>query len=60
MPRRMRRKFEHLADPAAAVKKAVGWLEPGGLMYVEVRLRDSYSVGLCVSFTNLLALRISS
>jgi SAM-dependent methyltransferase len=27
---------EHLADPAAALRKSVKWLKPGGLMYVEV------------------------
>jgi SAM-dependent methyltransferase len=28
--------LEHLTDPAEALRKAVGWLTPGGLMYVEV------------------------
>ena len=28
--------LEHLTDPAAALQKTVGWLKPGGLMYVEV------------------------
>jgi SAM-dependent methyltransferase len=28
--------LEHLADPAAALKKTIHWLKPGGVMYVEV------------------------
>lgn len=27
---------EHLVDPAASIARAVKWLEPGGLLYVEV------------------------
>ena len=28
--------LEHLADPSAAMKKAVGWLKPTGVLYVQV------------------------
>lgn len=28
--------LEHLPDPAAALQKALGWLKPNGLVYVEV------------------------
>lgn len=28
--------LEHIVDPAAALRKSVGWLKPDGLMYVEV------------------------
>jgi SAM-dependent methyltransferase len=28
--------LEHLADPAGVLAKAIAWLRPGGLMYVEV------------------------
>jgi len=28
--------LEHLADPAAAIERALGWAAPGGLIYVEV------------------------
>lgn len=32
--------LEHLADPAAAVAKMVGWLTPGGLLHIEVPSSD--------------------
>lgn len=32
--------LEHLYNPTESLKKAIGWLKPGGLMYVEVPSSD--------------------
>lgn len=33
--------FEHLGDPAAALRNAVAWLAPGGVLYVGIHLYTS-------------------
>ncbi|HWE46211.1 MAG TPA: class I SAM-dependent methyltransferase [Caulobacteraceae bacterium] len=45
--------LEHLQDPAAAIERAMTWLRPGGILYVEVPSADWLMAKIANSFFHL-------